>query len=195
MIPSPHGRKQIRARRRELDPAYRQASAKAACRHLVSLKRFVNARRIALYLAADGELDPLPVLEKACAMGKQCYLPVLHPVRRQSLWFARWQPGDELRSNRYGIAEPMWKSQTLVKPWALDLVIVPLVAFDGKGNRMGMGGGYYDRSFAWRFHRRSWKGPMLVGYAYELQKLERIKASDWDVPMDAVVTESTLYMG
>jgi 5-formyltetrahydrofolate cyclo-ligase len=195
MVSSSHSRYEIRARRRGLDPAYRLVSAKAACRHLVSLKRFVNARRIALYFAADGELDPLPVLEKACAMGKHCYLPVLHPVRRQSLWFARWHPGDELVSNRYGIAEPVWKPQTLVKPWALDLVIMPLVAFDEQGNRMGMGGGYYDRSFAWRFHRRFWKGPMLVGYAYELQKLKRMEVSDWDVPMEVVVTENTLYMG
>ena len=81
-----------------------------------------------------------------------------------------------------------------MKPWALDLVITPLVAFDAEGNRMGMGGGYYDRSFAWRKRRRIWRGPMLVGYAYELQKLNSIRASDWDVPMDAVVTESALYM-
>ncbi|WP_456373477.1 5-formyltetrahydrofolate cyclo-ligase [Thiolapillus sp.] len=195
MIPSTHSRQQMRASRRALDPACRLALAKAACRHLVSLNRFTNARRVALYLAADAELDPFPVLEKACLMGKQCYLPVLHPVREQSLWFARWQPGEALRPNRYGIAEPVWKPQTLVKPWALDLVLMPLVAFDSKGNRMGMGGGYYDRSFAWRFGRRFWKGPMLVGYAYELQKVKNIKVSDWDVPLDAIVTESAVYMG
>ncbi|BAO43091.1 5-formyltetrahydrofolate cyclo-ligase [Thiolapillus brandeum] len=195
MNPSLDQRRRIRARRRKLDPAYRRAAATAACKQLLSLNRFQSARRVALYLAADGELDPLPVLRKACAMGKHCYLPVLHPVREQSLWFVRWQPGEALHPNRYGIAEPRWKPQGLVKPWALDLVLMPLVAFDEQGNRMGMGGGYYDRSFAWRFHRHFWKGPELVGYAYELQKLTRIRASKWDVPMDAIVTESTVYMG
>ncbi len=195
MIPSHPIRQHIRARRRELDPACRRAAAKAACKQLCSMNRFQNAQRVALYLAADGELDPLPVLERACAMGKQCYLPVLHPVREKSLWFVRWQPGDVLYPNRYGIAEPRWKPQALVKSWALDFVLVPLVAFDAEGNRMGMGGGYYDRSFAWRFRRHCWKGPSLVGYAYELQKQERIKPSVWDVPLDAVVTENTVYMG
>jgi 5-formyltetrahydrofolate cyclo-ligase len=195
MIPSLDQRRRIRAKRRELDPTWRRTAAIAASRQLFSLNCFRSAQRVALYLAADGELDPFPVLQRACDMGKHCYLPVLHPVRRQSLWFARWQPGEALRPNRYGIAEPEWKPQTLVKPWALDLVLMPLVAFDEQGNRMGMGGGYYDRSFAWRFHRRYWKGPRLVGYAYELQKLTRIEASEWDVPLDAVVTESTVYMG
>ncbi len=195
MSPFPDSRQEIRARRRGLDPGFRRTAAISACKRLTSLNRFRSAERIALYLAADGELDPLPVLERACAMGKQCYLPVLHPVREQSLWFAVWRPGDVLRPNRFGIAEPEWKPGALVKPWALDLVIMPLVAFDAEGNRVGMGGGYYDRSFAWRMHRRFWRGPMLVGYAYELQKLDCIHASDWDVPMDAVVTENALYMG
>ena len=194
MTPS-NNRQEIRARRRSLDPGVRRRAAISACRQLTSLNRFKSAERIALYLAADGELDPLPVLEKACTMGKQCYLPMLHPVREQSLWFALWRPGDVLHPNRYGIAEPEWKPGTLVKPWALDLVIMPLVAFDVEGNRMGMGGGYYDRSFAWRFNRRYWKGPWLVGYAYELQKQTRIEISEWDVPLDAVVTENTVYMG
>jgi len=75
------------------------------------------------------------------------------------------------------------------------MVITPLVAFDSKGNRMGMGGGYYDRSFAWRRNRQHWKGPLLVGYAYELQKTRRLDNKSWDIVMDAIVTENTLYMG
>ncbi len=127
-------------------------------------------------------------------MGKQCYLPVLHPVARGRLWFARWQPGDVLHPNRYGIPEPSWKTHTLASAWALDMIILPLVAFDARCNRMGMGGGYYDRSLAWRLRRGIWKGPMLIGYAYEAQKLGQIHVAPWDVPLDAVVTESALYM-
>ncbi|WP_456379745.1 5-formyltetrahydrofolate cyclo-ligase [Thiolapillus sp.] len=184
----------MRARRQQLSAACRAAAAHAACRRLVSLRRFTAAKHIALYLAVDGELDPLPVLEQACAMGKQCYLPVLHPVGHRRLWFAAWQPGDALRANSYNILEPEWLPSTLIKPWALDLVVVPLVAFDHTGKRLGMGGGYYDRSFAWRKNRNHWNGPLLVGYGYELQKIRHISVQPWDVAMDAIVTESTLYM-
>lgn len=187
-------RKKIRQRRRCLSAAYSACAAGRAARRVASLRRFVTARTIALYLPADGELDTMPLLEHACSMGKRCYLPVLYPLDHKRLWFAPWKPGDVLKPNRYGIPEPIWTSATLIKPWALDLVITPLVAFDSKGNRMGMGGGYYDRSFAWRRKRRHWLGPMLVGYAYELQKIRRVHEQPWDVPMDAVVTENTLYI-
>jgi len=180
--------------RQKLSAACRASAAHDACKRLLSLRRFPGAKHIAFYLAADGELDPLPVLERACAMGKQCYLPVLHPIGHKRLWFAAWRPGDPLRANRYNILEPRWLPSTLIKPWALDLVVVPLVAFDITGNRLGMGGGYYDRSFAWRKNRRCWKDPLLVGYGYELQKTRHVSVQPWDVAMDVIVTESALYM-
>ncbi len=195
MNQSRDSRNSIRQRRQQLSAEYRMAAALGACKQLVSLRRFLGAKRIALYLAADGELDPLPVLEQACAMGKQCYLPVLHPLGYKRLCFAAWRPGDALRPNRYNIAEPEWTPSALIKPWALDLVVVPLVAFDAAANRLGMGGGYYDRSFAWRRNRRYWNGPSLVGYGYELQKLSCISPRPWDIKMDLIVTENTLYMG
>ncbi len=187
-------RKKMRNRRRHLSEACRAQAAVHAARKAASLRRFIAAQRIAFYLAADGELDPLPLLELACAMGKRCYLPVLHPVGHRRLWFAAWKPSDDLRPNCYNIPEPVWTQSSLIKPWTLDIVITPLVAFDSKGNRMGMGGGYYDRSFAWRRNRRHWTGPLLIGYAYELQKTRRIHTRSWDIPMDAIVTENTLYM-
>ncbi|WP_457668476.1 5-formyltetrahydrofolate cyclo-ligase [Thiolapillus sp.] len=188
-------RKKMRNKRRLLSDACRARAAQHAARNAASLRRFMAARRIAFYLAADGELDPLPLLELACFMGKHCYLPVLHPIGHRRLWFAAWKPGDELQPNRFNIPEPVWTPSSLIKPWALDLVITPLVAFDSKGNRMGMGGGYYDRSFAWRRNRQHWTGPMLIGYAYELQKTRRLHKRSWDIAMDAIVTENTLYIG
>lgn len=195
MNTSSHTRKTIRVRRQQLSVDYRSNAASDACKLLVSQRWFLAAKRIAFYFAADGELDPLPLLEQACAMGKQCYLPVLHPVGHRRLWFAAWKPGDALQVNRYNIPEPVWTASSLVKPWALSLVIAPLVAFDDKGHRLGMGGGYYDRSFAWRRNRRYWHGPMLIGYGYELQKVRHVSTQPWDVSMDIIVTESTLYMG
>jgi len=187
-------RKKMRLRRQQLSADYRFAAAQAACRQLTGMQRFRSAKRIALYLAANGELDTWPVLQQAHLLAKHCYLPILHPVGHNRLWFAKWKPGDPLRPNRYNILEPVWTPSSLIKPWALDLVVVPLVAFDSNANRLGMGGGYYDRSFAWRSKRQYWKGPLLVGYGYGLQRVKHISTQSWDVSMDVIVTENTLYM-
>ena len=191
-IPSPSmnpSRSELRARRRALDPALRSRFAMQAARLAKRQPFFLRAERIAFYLASDGELDPLPLLRSAVAMGKQCLLPVLHPLGHRRLWFARWKPGEPLRPNRYGIPEPRWERSGLLSPRAIDLVLMPLVAFDHRCHRMGMGAGYYDRTFAWRMRSPTWRGPSLVGYAYALQGVTAIDTQPWDVPLDAVITE------
>ena len=120
-------RKKIRKRRQALDQHYRHRSAISACKLLGQLNCFRNARNIAMYLPANGELDPLPVLQKATDMGKVCFLPVLQPLQ-QKLWFAPWQAGDALGTNRFGIPEPKRLHGDLTPPWALDLVLTPMVA-------------------------------------------------------------------
>ncbi len=186
-------RSELRRRRRALALRERRALAVAAASRAATLPVFIRAKRIAFYLASDGELDPLPLIRHAAVMHKCLYLPVLHPLGHRRLWFARWQPGEPLRRNLYGISEPLWEQGGLIDPRALDLVFMPLVAFDARCNRMGMGAGYYDRTFAWKLRRRFWKGPKLVGYAYSLQKLPGIEARPWDVPMNMVVTENEIY--
>jgi len=183
-------RARLRAERRALTPAVRRRAAVQAARHLLTRPLFRNARRIAFYLAADGELDPLPLAHHATALGKRCYLPVLHPQGHRRLWFAPWRPGEPLRPNRYGIPEPLWERSGPVHLRVLDLVLLPLVAFDDRCNRMGMGAGFYDRTFAWKLRRPRWDGPRLVGYAYEMQQVAALDARAWDVPLDMVVTES-----
>lgn len=116
---------------------------------------------------------------------------MLVPFSKQKLWFAKFSPTDKLAYNRFGIPEPV--RRRLIKPCALDLVLTPLVAFDCNGHRVGMGGGYYDRSFAFLRRRHHWRKPRLLGLAYELQKLARIIPNDWDVPLDAVATEARIY--
>ena len=186
-------RNRLRERRRCLTPDQQQQAAARAQHHLRQETGLWSIRRMAFYLASDGELDPMPLVQWAWRRQLACYLPVLYPLRHNRLWFARWSPGDPLQPNRYGIPEPLWSASSLVKPWALDLVIMPLVAFSAEGARLGMGGGYYDRSFGWRLRRQHWRGPKLVGYAHEFQQVSGLEPRPWDVPLDLVVTDARVY--
>ncbi|HRN61757.1 MAG TPA: 5-formyltetrahydrofolate cyclo-ligase, partial [Luteimonas sp.] len=113
-------------------------------------------------------------------------LPVLNAD--DTLRFAPWAPGMALADNRYGIPEPDVSEADLLRPDQLDLVVAPLVAFDARGQRLGMGGGWYDRSFAFRTSQPA--PPHLVGAAFALQQAEAIAPRPWDIPLDAVCTES-----
>ncbi len=182
-------RREMRTRRRGLTDAQRTQLSEytAACfrRH----RLFHHARRVAAYLPNDGELDPMPLMALAWAMGKQVYLPVLSHLRSDHLLFVPYAPGDALRENRFGIPEPVVSLRHMVDLKALDLVLMPLVAFDGQGNRLGMGGGFYDRSFAFLRSRRHWLKPHLVGMAYDFQRVDCLQHQPWDVPLQGVVTE------
>jgi 5-formyltetrahydrofolate cyclo-ligase len=98
-----------------------------------------------------------------------------------------------LQENRFGIPEPCVPARALVRAQLLDLILVPLVAFDASGNRLGMGGGYYDRSLAFVAQRQHWRKPHVVGLAYEFQRVARMPANAWDVPLAAVVTNRSWY--
>ncbi len=185
-------RQEIRARRRALAPATAHACARQMADNVRHHPLLLNSRHIAGFLPADGEMDPLPLLQHLWTLGKKIYLPVLVPFSGNRLWFAHFVPGDRLVYNRYGIPEPA--SRNLIKPTALDLVLTPLVAFDVHGHRIGMGGGYYDRRFAFLRQRTRWHKPRMLGIAYDMQKQERILSNAWDIPMDAIVTEQALYL-
>jgi 5-formyltetrahydrofolate cyclo-ligase len=184
-------RQTIRARRQAIPAATARKYATQLANNARNHSLLLNSRHIAGFLAADGEMDPLPLMQQLWSLGKKIYLPVLTPFARNRLWFAHFEPGDELVFNRYGIPEPVRRH--LIKPSALDLVLTPLVAFDSRGHRVGMGGGFYDRSFAFLQRRSHWKKPRLLGIAYELQRQQAIETGSWDIPLDAIVTEHTLY--
>jgi 5-formyltetrahydrofolate cyclo-ligase len=183
-------RKLIRAQRRALTPLERKLRSDSLCSRLFNQPVFRSARNIALYLPADGEVDTASIVGRCWTEGKQVYLPVLTPFRDNKLWFTRYKPDTRLVSNRFGIPEPEVVHRQRIKPLALDLVLTPLVGFDNEGNRLGMGGGYYDRSFAFLLRRQSWKKPRLVGLAYAFQQLEKLPARSWDVPLTAVATDT-----
>jgi len=180
-------RRTLRAQRQALSPEQqRQASARLA-KHLRQNLNIHKARRIGLYLAADGELDPLPGLQGLRQRHSRWCLPALSRTHRQQLEFVPWQPGDPLYPNLYGIGEPDLRQHKPLPLWSLDLLLMPLVAFDANGNRLGMGGGFYDRTLA-NLRGKAGK-PLLIGVAHRFQQVESLPAAAWDWPLDGIVTD------
>jgi 5-formyltetrahydrofolate cyclo-ligase len=178
-------RQDLRARRRALPAAQRIAAADALANQLLSLPFAPSSGHVAGYWAMDGEIA-LHAWQLRLPSGCVYCLPVLCDDQR--LRFAPWRPGDPLVSNRHGIPEPDLSPSSLLEPEMMALVVLPLVGFDDLGNRLGMGGGWYDRSFAFR-HERS-APPHLVGAAFALQQVPSFEAESWDVRLDAVCTET-----
>lgn len=186
-------RQRIRQERRALTPRQQRQHAQALKRRLCTQLWFRKAKRIALYLPNDGEISPEPLIQLCWSLGKQVYLPVLHPIAHNRLWFIRYTPATRLRLNTYRILEPQQTAAPRCSAWALDLVFLPLVAFDEQGGRLGMGGGYYDRTFAFKLAETGLQGPKLVGLAHELQKQPALEVAFWDVPLFAIATERDCY--
>ena len=186
-------RQQLRTLRRNISPRDQRLHSLTVSRLIVRSNTFQHSRRVAFYLSADGEIDLSPVIERAKRAGKRCFLPVLRRHPALSLWFAEYGSNAELNTNRFGIAEPVLQKRKISMPWGLDLIFVPLVGFDLTGNRLGMGGGYYDRTLSYLRHRQYWKAPPLIGVAHECQKVDALIARPWDIPLNAVVTEQAFY--
>ena len=190
---STHPKKNLRAKmrseRRKLNTAEQAHAAIQVRRQLQNLIQYRRARRAAFYLPSDGELDPRPLMHHALEAGKACYLPVLKPLNQKKLHFVRYHPGTALQKNRYGIEEPPLLSPNIAKPRTLDVIFMPLVAFDRRGHRLGMGGGYYDRTLS-TISRGS--KPLLIGLSHGFQEVERLPSAPWDVPLDYIATENEL---
>ncbi len=183
----------VRTRRRQLSNQTHKAHSLQMKRLASAYTAFRHSHRIAFYFAADGEMDPAPLVKHARHSGKRCFFPVLRNRPSRSLWFAEHKIEGRLKNNRFGIPEPASHHKHISMPWGLDLIFVPLVAFDTQGNRLGMGGGFYDRTLAFRKNRHHWPGPRLVGLAHECQRVDDLQAKPWDIQLDAIITEKKIY--
>lgn len=181
-------RRKLRARRLALTPRVRLRAAAAVAVQLDRLPLMHTAKRVAIYWAVAGELPLLHVTSALQAAGQQIYLPVV--VGDGKLEFARWQSGAELKPNRFGIPEPAAGER--ISASALDLVLLPLLAFDRAGHRLGSGGGYYDRSFTFLANQLRPAQPQLIGIAYAFQELPAIAAANWDISLDGIASETEL---
>lgn len=186
-------RREMRAQRLQLTPQTLQRHSRQLLRLASNFKAFRHSHRIAFYMASRGEIDPRPLMTLALKAGKRVYLPMLRRRPMNSLWFASYRPGDHLNRNRFDIPEPVMHNSRIVMPWSIDMVFVPLVAFDTSGNRLGMGAGYYDRTFAFKCRRSHWHGPKLIGLAHDFQRVDQLIKQAWDIPLDAVITERAIY--
>ncbi|AHL36554.1 5-formyltetrahydrofolate cyclo-ligase [Pseudomonas brassicacearum] len=194
LLPRPQLRRLLRQARRALTPAQQRQAAHGLYKQLAQHPLFRRARHIALYLPNDGEIDPRLLLRAAQRRGKATYLPVLSPWPQTKMVFQRIHPGEKMQPNRFRIPEPRQNIARQRKVWTLDLVLLPLVGFDDAGGRLGMGGGFYDRSLAYLGRRKQWRKPTLLGLAHECQKVERLAQASWDVPLQGTVSDRHWYL-
>jgi 5-formyltetrahydrofolate cyclo-ligase len=186
-------RAELRQRRRAIPAQARIAAAERLAGQLLALPILPPARDGAGYRAKGGQMAQDAVQLRLPRALRWC-LPVLTD---DGLRFARWKPGEPLAPNRFGIPEPAVAADALLEPSAMALVLVPLVGFDARGRRLGMGGGWYDRAFAYRNdaaggHPR--RPPWLVGTAFASQQVGALEAEPWDVALDAVCTERDTFI-
>ncbi|UVK98581.1 5-formyltetrahydrofolate cyclo-ligase [Pseudomonas sp. B21-048] len=193
LLPRPQLRRMLRKARRALTPCQQREAARGLYKQLAQHPLFRRAKHISLYLPMDGEIDPHLLMRAAQRRGKVTYLPVLSAWPRTKMAFQRIRPGEKLKPNRFRIPEPRHNIARQRKVWALDLVLLPLVGFDDVGGRLGMGGGFYDRSLAYLARRKNWRKPTLLGLAHECQKVQRLAQASWDVPLQGTVTDKAWY--
>ncbi len=183
-------RRQMRQARKALTLDEQQAASHSLLENLLPLADFNQAQNIALYLASDGEIDPQQVIEYCWQQGKNVYLPVLDPDNYNHLLFVHYTTQTPMCFNKYQISEPATPYLQTLPAEQLDLVLLPLVAFDSSGSRMGMGGGYYDRSFAFKQEAsHAADTPKLIGLAHALQQVDVLNVESWDIPLAAIATD------
>ncbi len=183
----------MRARRRALSATTRSELAHRIV-GIALRKRLLRANmRIAVYLPAGAEVDTLPLIDAALKRGCEIFVPRVSNHRRHRMEFVRWTPAARTRPNRFGIDEPSEGMPSELSMRQFDIVFLPLLAFSTDGWRLGSGAGYYDRRLAIRQRASAWRRPRLIGIAFDLQRVANGRKRPWDVPLDAVITETGFH--
>jgi 5-formyltetrahydrofolate cyclo-ligase len=183
----------MRAARRRVTPKQRAQAARQFARIVSRAHLLRPGMRVAIYQAYGHEADASQVIALAHARQCEVYLPVITHFRHSRMEFLRFAPDEKLAVNKFGIPEPDPESATRIPARHLDLILLPLVAFDVHGWRLGSGAGFYDRRLSHLRVGRRWRRPKLVGLAYEFQKVDRLEPHRWDIPLDAIVTDRQLH--
>ncbi|MDQ7048469.1 MAG: 5-formyltetrahydrofolate cyclo-ligase [Enterobacterales bacterium] len=184
-------RKQIRQKRQSLSLQQANQAGISLAKQLSAHLSIQPAHKIACFLSFDREIATQSVIQQIFNANARCYLPKLRPLKPYRLWFMPYFPKSPVSKNHYGIDEVDQSLSEAIRPSTLDIVLMPLVAFDRQGNRLGMGAGYYDATFA--HLAKSQKRPKFIGLAYEFQRQKTLPFDPWDIPLDGVCTEQGFY--
>lgn len=184
-------RKIIREKRNSLSSDTQYLAGLDLVTQFQKLPELTTAQHIALYITADGEIDTKPLIEWLWQQGKRVYLPVIHPFSHGHLLFLRYASDTPMVLNQFAIAEPKLDQTQIIPVSQLDLICTPLVAFDVNGHRLGMGGGYYDRTLEPWFN--SQQGPKAIGLSHDCQLVDALPIESWDVPLPKIVTPSQIW--
>ncbi|SMN15187.1 5-formyltetrahydrofolate cyclo-ligase [uncultured Candidatus Thioglobus sp.] len=179
-------RQSLRQQRRDITLSNRVKFSKSLLSQVQKIANFQHDQKVATYLPNDGEIDTKYIQNFLKKQEINTYLPILVG---KSLKFS--EIGKNFRNNKYGIPEPF--STDIISAEQLDILFIPLVGFDADKNRIGMGGGYYDRTLAFKKDQETSKKPILIGLAFDCQQVEQLEVQEWDVPLDAIITPSKIY--
>ena len=182
-------RTEIRQRRNALTAEQQTHFAHQAAERVATHPEIQSAKTISVFLSFDGELDTAPLIDRLWREGKQLCLPVLHPFSAGNLLFLRYTPETPLVRNRLKILEPQLDVAQVIPLLQLNIILTPLVAFDSTGHRLGMGGGFYDRTL------ENWQegGPYPIGLAHDCQHVDALPTEHWDVPLPEVITPGKVW--
>ena len=178
-------RKDGLAARRSLTIDERDVGSELIAEKVVHAHWFQRSKYVACYLAAADEVNTWAIISRAWRMKKRVFAPVLGKTRRMQ--FQEITPDTELIRNELGLLEPIDGDIAVARMF--DIVFTPLAAFDETLQRIGMGGGYFDRTFAFTRHRMHWQRPRMIGLAFACQKVAKIPPNPWDIRVFTVITE------
>ncbi|KMT64592.1 5-formyltetrahydrofolate cyclo-ligase [Catenovulum maritimum] len=178
-------RQKIRKLRQNLTPTEQQIASQQIAEQVLNRFDFTDKDHVAIYLSNDGELDTHLLIQALWQLDVKVYLPVLHHFCTGYLSFYLYQPETPMIKNKYGILEPELNCTTICPIKQLEYVFLPLVAFDSEANRLGMGGGFYDRTFEHKNPKTK-----LIGLAHDCQKVDKLPIESWDVPLDKIISPS-----
>jgi 5-formyltetrahydrofolate cyclo-ligase len=184
-------RKSIRTQRKNLSPHQVDEASKIISEKIIHHPAFINAKKIAYYFPNENEVDPTLIISHARELKKELFLPVLSSENELHFYFIN--SNTEFKKNKFNIEEPVIDNQNSISPEKLDLILIPIVAFDVHNNRLGRGLGCYDRALKSLKNKHFETKPTLVGLAYEFQRINNITSKSHDISMDYIFTESDIY--
>ena len=184
-------RRHLRQLRKEIAADHRHVAGLCLVRLALRHHLLGKGRRIGIYMPAKNEIDVLPLLNRALAMRSSCFLPIVPPAGHKRMWFSQVGDHPAWQLNRYGIPEYLHPMAKQVRAQYLDIIFLPLLGFDSRGYRLGMGGGYYDASLSYLRRFRRWRRPRVIGVAFAAQEVQRVPNDAWDIPLNAILTEQS----